>query len=110
MPLDSKDFIETKPDVFSLEGLIAWLETQDPARAYCYLDAGECLAAQFYKLCGRDYKVPLISCCLYEFIIGESHEAPDCSFGELLEGIAAWGGDRSYGAALDRARKLLAAR
>ena len=110
MPFDSTNFAETKPAVFSLKGLAAWLETQDPARAYCYLDTGECLAAQFNKFCGRDYHVPLISRCLYEFIIGESHETPDCSFDELLEGIAAWGGDRSYGAALDRARKLLAAR
>lgn len=45
MPFDS---MPTKHDTFSLEGLIAWLETQDPATEYDFTDcAGGCLIGQY---------------------------------------------------------------
>ena len=47
MPLDDRNWVETKPEVFSLEGLIAWLEVQDKDKAYCYLDADHCLMGQY---------------------------------------------------------------
>ncbi len=94
MPFDSKDFVETKPDVFSLEGLIAWLETQDPATTYCWVDGGHCLLAQYAKAVGSTYLKVTVG------LNGGRHGEPD--------GIAIlrpW----TYGAALERARKLLAA-
>ena len=34
MPLDDRNWVETKPEVFSLADLVAWLETQDPTTEY----------------------------------------------------------------------------
>lgn len=63
MPFDiDPQYVETpaevKPDVFSLDGLIAWLEKQPADIEYCYRDHGRCLAAQFNAACCREYKVP----------------------------------------------------
>ena len=40
---------EANKDPFSLAGLIAWLERQDPDRAYCYSSTGECLLARYFR-------------------------------------------------------------
>ena len=93
MPFDSKDFVETKPDVFSLEGLIAWLEKQDPTTEYDYDDCdGHCLIAQYladhgYRWGHNHYG---------RFLTGEDRTAVAARFPE------------TFGAALERARKLLA--
>lgn len=48
MPFDGDLEAFTKPDVFSLRGLIAWLETQDPATEYKFEDCnGGCLIGQY---------------------------------------------------------------
>lgn len=50
MPLDStnwKQETETKPDVFSLEGLIAWLERQPARASYEWRCGGNCLFARW---------------------------------------------------------------
>lgn len=41
-----------KPPVFSLAGLIAWLETQDPAHAYRYGDIHDCLLSRYFRAAG----------------------------------------------------------
>ena len=38
---------EKPADVFSLDSLIAWLETMPADGAYCYSRAGHCLIAQY---------------------------------------------------------------
>jgi len=52
MPFDVGDFklpVETKPDVFSLEGLVAWLENQNPETEYRYSDSCGCLMGAYLK-------------------------------------------------------------
>ena len=34
-------------DVYSLDGLIAWLRTQPPDKTYCYMNIDNCLIAQY---------------------------------------------------------------
>lgn len=51
MPLDGTNYlpeIETKPDVFSVEALAAWLETKPATEAYDFFDCnGGCLIGQY---------------------------------------------------------------
>jgi hypothetical protein len=105
MPLDDTTgflkAMETKPDVFSLEGLIAWLEKQSPETRYNYdcVD-GSCLLGLYLAAhgFGMDYYCE-ISC------VGTAVAN--------IGGGVAWGGPvapKTLGAALDRARKLLAER
>src|ERR1700691_1845949 len=48
--LYNKDWdVKPKQDVFSLENLIAWLETKDPDRHYDYTLPQKCVLAQFAK-------------------------------------------------------------
>lgn len=55
MPFDGNEKqYETKPDVFSLEGLIAWLETQPADGAYDYLDGSNCALCQYLRARGLD--------------------------------------------------------
>lgn len=49
MPLDCTNFVETKPDVFSLDGLIAWLEMQPAAKPYVFMGNCNCMVAQYLK-------------------------------------------------------------
>ena len=51
---DPKTYVETpkiiKPaDPFTLEALIAWLETKEPEEMYCYTSNGHCLIAQYLE-------------------------------------------------------------
>lgn len=41
-----------KPDVFSLESLIAWLEKQPADIKYCYGKTGDCLLARYFYAFG----------------------------------------------------------
>lgn len=53
MPLDQRGFeIETKHAVFSLEGLIAWLEKQPPETTYRYTNSSSCLLTQWHRAFG----------------------------------------------------------
>lgn len=48
MPFDGNPAKFVKPEVFSLPGLIAWLETQDPQQRYEYENCeGRCLIGQY---------------------------------------------------------------
>lgn len=91
MPLDDRNWVETKPEVFSLEGLIAWLEVQDKDKAYCYIDPDHCLMGQYCAHHGVEYPVLL---------------NPE-GIHERMEAVALWG-EQTFGAALERARTLLA--
>lgn len=47
---------EKKPDVFSLAGLIAWLEKQPPEREYNFFDCdGTCLLHQYLDAQGHQW-------------------------------------------------------
>lgn len=38
--------------VFSVHGLIAWLETQNPETEYNYMDSNDCLLCRYFRACG----------------------------------------------------------
>lgn len=106
MPLDQTNWnqeTETKPDVFSLEGLIAWLETQPPEMTYRYVDVqGGCLIGLYasgmgFPLHNPDRRSPLDFGGLHSY------------FSRLgILGSLAVPFPQTLGAALSRARALLA--
>lgn len=82
----------------SLLGLIAWLETQEPQRSYRFTCSGDCLVARYGGAVGirRDEYSPE----LHKIYSGTD---------PLRIGIGMSGDDQTYGAALERARRALAA-
>lgn len=98
MPFDS---MPTKPDVFSLEGLIAWLETQDPATEYCYHKNGDCLLHRYFRNNG-------IAMPVGHGVGGTFIHTADFRRIDLSEELAAVPRcePHTYAAALDRARAL----
>lgn len=108
MPLDSTNWsrtteTETKPDVFSLEGLIAWLETQLPETEY---DWGDCRGGCLIGLYGTARGLPVYG------LIGESDFYSLHSF-FWEKGVVrhvACPSPHLFGAALSRARSLIASR
>lgn len=52
MLYDPKWEVQTKPDVFSLESLIAWLEKQPAKVSYKYNCNGHCMLAQYFACAG----------------------------------------------------------
>lgn len=92
---------ETKP-AFSLDTLIAWLEKQEADRVYCYQDNGGCLFAQYFSEHG--YASP--SCGGNYVRESEKRDQRDW-FPRGWDMIAAEF-PRTFGAALERARKLQA--
>ena len=96
---------ETKPDVFSLRGLIAWLETQDPATRYNYVDDADCLLCRYFRSAGYDVFTLSRSGFATWPNIHSNVKYPDEMAAVCNTGLCgAW----TYGAALERARKLLA--
>jgi hypothetical protein len=79
-----------KPDVFSLAGLIAWLETQDPTTEYCWIDAHHCLYGQYCRAHGHEYVD------VYERFSEQIIPTGEISFPH----------PRTFGAALSRARAI----
>lgn len=96
------DKTEIKADPFALDSLIAWLEKQPADGIYCYTDHGRCLLGQYFSAMG--YEKPYIySDGLFEH--GESairHRYPGGFNTIALES------PRTFGAALERARKAAA--
>ncbi len=81
-------------NIFSLEGVISWLEMQPGETEYDYLDYGDCLLAQYCRVRGSAYKTVSIG------------SGPTKNPKVLLERVAArepW----TYSAALTRARELV---
>lgn len=82
-----------KVDPLTLTALIAWLEQQPAKRSYCYINELGCLAYQYNKSIGRKY------------VTRETREPK--RFDYTLENIASVE-PYTFGAALERARKLAA--
>lgn len=96
---------------FTLQGLHDWLETQDPKTEYDYLDSSDCLLCRFLKENGYAVE-PGVSPVRWgdradpSWSKSNSNELPaavdDVSRGNAVE--ENW----TYGAALARAKELLA--
>lgn len=87
---------EVKADPFSLESLIAWLEKQPADKMYCYQDLGHCLLGQYFRSCG-----------FLNVQVGGSEvglNGRDFRLSEAFANIAVEY-PRTFGAALERARK-----
>lgn len=96
MPFDGKNFTKAEPDVFSLDGLIAWLEHQPGERTYNWASCDRCLVAQYLRA-----------------VTGKPHPKNEWIFSNALG--RHWGyfdiaGERPYtfGAALRRALRVKA--
>ena len=103
MPLDGQvsDYLapdtETKPDVFSLRSLVAWLETQPSETEYHYLPIDGCLIDQWCNAVGIKMPGPVL-------LLG----LPTTN-AQKIEYVA-METPHTFGAALSRARALLASR
>lgn len=96
MPFDGKNFTETKPDVFSLEGLIAWLEKQPAETTYNWLDMpcnGGCLIHRYLVAQGQSPT-------------NDYGRFAECAGGRDADTKVAMREPYTYGAALERARAL----
>lgn len=93
------DKTEAKPDVFSLEGLIAWLEKQSPANSYCFFNNGGCLLHQYFTASAVD--IDWVGGYTYTLKGQPSEPLP-----EPFEDISA-DYPHTFGAALERARAAL---
>lgn len=95
MLYDPKWEVKTKPDVFSLASLIAWLEKQPATNEYCYMDTGLCLLGRYFTAMGFE-----------NVLVGGTtvdHDGiRDAPLPEVLQKIAE-GFPRTFGAALERA-------
>jgi hypothetical protein len=90
----------TKPDVFSLESLVAWLEKQPASKTYCYVDGGNCLIHQYLAAAG----IPVLVVWSHgDYCEVGSHDRKSTSdsFWQVSKGYP-----RNFGAALERARAL----
>lgn len=90
---------EVKADPFSLESLIAWLEKQPADQHYDYCDGDNCLTAQYLTHCGFKevfLTVERLKNLGWYYIASGWHTRNGC-------------GERTFGAALERARKVLRA-
>lgn len=96
---------EVKADPFSLEALIGWLERQNPETQYCFHAWNDCLLAQWLRTIDANtytggaerFDVDLPSGFHYVVngqVVNLHH------FKEIAHG------DQTFGAALDRARKV----
>jgi hypothetical protein len=94
---------KVQTDVFSLASLIAWLETMPANEPYCYSKNGDCMFAKYFNdhgfldvwIGGRDFR--------HSGTGGKLVPLPD------HWPLIAVRSPNTFGAALDRARKALAA-
>ena len=100
----------TKPTFpFTLQGLHDWLETQDPSTEYDYTDPQDCLLCRFLRDTGNarePWVDPMMwSDSLTEHTRSFSRYLPS-HVNEVSNGVLR--SDWTYGAALARAKELLA--
>jgi hypothetical protein len=69
------------PNPNSLTALIAWLKTKAADEAYCYMDRGKCLAAQYKASIGEIYDTRTVSVFRYD------RDPSTASFDDMLEYI-----------------------
>lgn len=101
MLFDPKWEVQSKPDVFSLEGLIAWLETMPVDGKYSYFANCGCMFHQYFTAMGT---TDLDWVGGWEIHLKDGSEVP------LSEdfGFVAVKYPHTFGAALTRARSSLA--
>jgi hypothetical protein len=106
--LYNKDWENThiKADPFSLESLIAWLETMPADATYSWDDGSECMLGQWLRTIDPkvECKFDTGNLYLYEVLGGRVDLS---SFEKIARLDYDWD---TFGAALDRARKSLAER
>lgn len=99
-PLESVREEEKARDVFSLESLIAWLETK-PARAtYCWVETGTCLFSQYGEAMGLGNG----SSTAYDAVVSGFMRNPSIRF----RWSVACEKPHTFGAALSRTRQQMA--
>ena len=104
MPFDGNPIdYETKPDVFSLEGLIAWLETQEPETQYDYCDPRGCLLCSYFRARGID--VNTLTILGIRTFGGDTLRYPEILADAAGNGVSI--DQHTYGHALARAKALL---
>ncbi len=89
----------TKPDIYALETLIAWLEKMPAEMEYCYLSNRACLVAQYLQAKGFG-RVGVDSCGFY-------HEGVRTPLPSIFN-VIALNRPPTFGAARARARELAA--
>ncbi len=99
MPLDGTNY---ETEVFSLAGLVAWLEKQNPETEYQYTDCGGCLLHQYFVASGINMPVGwgMGGSTWYDF----NHHRSDLP--EHFDGVSLRD-PHTFGAALTRAKALL---
>ncbi len=93
MLYDPKWETKTKPDIYAIETMIAWLEKHPAEKTYKFIDCqGGCLIDQYLKAHNpewtNDLYVPFVHKTKWDF------------------DVAYYAGQHTFGAALKRARKL----
>ena len=94
---------ETKPEVFSLAGLIAWLEQQPPEAEYDWPDIDGCLLCNYLRAV-TGVKRPAAQQWATSKSIGFDTLGKNWGYWQICKVQP-----RTYGAALARARAVLAA-
>lgn len=106
MPFDGNAAKFVKPEVFSLPGLIAWLETQEAATTYSYYSNTDCVLCRYLRASG--VRLRSLNSVNYRDDLGR-HPLPlslaDVAHGDSLNEDP---DARSYRGVLKRARQLLA--
>lgn len=93
---------EKPADVFSLRGLIAWLEKQNLSTRYSYGDIDGCLLARYFRAVGyRNAFCGASGFSYFRFFILLCRKPIPAEMNNV-----ALQGYRTYGAALDRARTI----
>lgn len=92
--------METKPEVPTLAGFAAWLETQPPGARYDYLNARKCAAARYFESIGRKYSVAIPD--------PDGPETSRIEFAAVRASNPTLGYKSTYGDALKVARDMLA--
>ena len=92
----------TKPAVFSLDGLVAWLETMPADKRYNYEDcSGECLYGQYMTVHGIPWKES------GHFHFDDAPETLPAKFCDLVYAKVACFMPHTFGAALERAGSVM---
>ena len=102
MLYDPKWEVETKPDVFSLENLVAWAEKQPAEKEYDFC-CTQCYLGQYFEAHG--YQVAMLGTDNVTFV--DRGKARRVDLPPHFNAIAQ-DEPRTFGAALSRARKALA--
>lgn len=95
----------TKVPALSLAGLIQWLETQNPNTHYPYSNIHDCLLSRYFRARGYRWAYCGVGGFNYSwFFLPPLFRA---SYPSVMDDVAV-SSPRTYGAALERARKISA--